>query len=132
MSKYGKAALKAVDLYHRGLVQNPQQAWTKAATNVFGEERESSINKGCPKCTFLALAEEGLIRGVPPGKYTRSQKNKMYAIRAAKTLCENLGASIDINTLWENVTAGSGVKHNSQLDVVLALWNKDLLECKHC
>lgn len=42
--------------------------------------------KGCPRNAFLGLYEEGLVKGIPSGNYTRSKKNKEYAIKAVKIL----------------------------------------------
>ena len=32
---------------------------------------------------FLGLCEEGLVKGIPAGKYSASKDNKQYAVRAA-------------------------------------------------
>jgi hypothetical protein len=45
--------------------------------------------KGCPKGTFLGLCEEGLVKGIPKGNYTKSVKNKKYAIKAVTVLKQN-------------------------------------------
>jgi len=38
--------------------------------------------KGCPRGAFLELCEAGMIKGIASGKYTRSKRNKEYAIDA--------------------------------------------------
>ncbi|WP_420865668.1 DUF6979 family protein [Dickeya oryzae] len=39
--------------------------------------------KSCPLSAFLGLCEDGYIKGIPKGKYTKSYKNKKYAVVAA-------------------------------------------------
>lgn len=41
---------------------------------IFGES--TSQRKGCPKGVYLGLCEEGLVKGIPKGKYTKSKKIK--------------------------------------------------------
>jgi hypothetical protein len=43
----------------------------------------TSRKKDCPRGAFLGLCEEGLVKGIPAGKYTASKDNKAYAVRAA-------------------------------------------------
>lgn len=83
--------------------------------------------KGCPRGAFLGLCEEGLVKGIPAGHYTKSKDNKAYAVRAAALLTEGT-QSWSRSTLWQAVTNDSEKKlHNSQMDVVLALWKNDLI-----
>ena len=69
MTKYGEVACMVADDARGGA---PKDAWRRAA------ER--------PRCAFLGLAEEGLVVGIPQGKYTNSADNKRYAIRAVELL----------------------------------------------
>jgi hypothetical protein len=39
----------------------------------------------------------------------------------------NAGTHKTVNTLWAEVTDGEDITHNSQMDVVLALWKNDLI-----
>lgn len=77
MGKYGETALLAVKLIESNQAANPQDAWKKASTEIFGPK--TSKNKDCPRSTFLGLCEEGLVRGITRGKYTKSLANKAYA-----------------------------------------------------
>ncbi|WP_339319345.1 hypothetical protein [Paenibacillus sp. FSL R10-2734] len=128
MNKYGVVAIKAIELMKNGELSEPPNAWNKAASDMFGEGT-SSQRKGCPKNTFLGLCEEGLIRGVPKGNYTyRSDSlNKTYAIQAVELLKANPELAKDKNELWRKVIKGVKKQHNSQMDVVLALWNNNLI-----
>jgi len=98
-----------------------------AASRVL-EHSESLQVKSCPKGACLGLCEEVIVVGVTPGNYTRSKDNKSYAVRAAKLLQEE-PALININpsALWERVSEGEPKAHNSQMDVVLALWKHGLI-----
>jgi hypothetical protein len=128
MNKYGVVAIKAVELLSMVEQSEPLTAWNTAASDVFGEGTWAQ-RKGCPKNAFLGLCEEGLIRGVPKGNYTyRSDSlNKAYAVEAVELLRVNPELANDRNGLWEEVMKGVKKSQNSQMDVVLALWNNDLI-----
>ena len=124
MNKYGQTALLAVVFLESKRAFNPIEAWQKAIVEVF--DSPSSQVKGCPKNTFLALCETGEVEGVKPGKYTNSKKNKSYALKAISILQSNPSLSEDPKALWDIVQEGKPIKHNSQMDVVIALWEKGL------
>lgn len=62
MSKYRDAALLATKLARAG--QSPDEAWAAAVRKAFPSQLASQA-KNCPRCAFLALAEKGLIVGMP-------------------------------------------------------------------
>ncbi len=129
MNKYGQAALNAVNLIEDKQAFTPIDAWSIATIAIFGNENESQ-KKGCPKGAFIGLCEDGLIRGIPKGNYAvrnSLNKNKGYAVRAVELLKENPAFAVDKKMLWGAVMNGEVKQHNSQLDVVLALWEKDLV-----
>jgi hypothetical protein len=121
MNKFGLTALQAVKLIHTGQVQDPVEAWKRAARSVFPYSLASQ-QKGCPKDAFLGLCERGLVDGIPPGTYTNSVKNKEYACLAVAALRENPALSQSPDELWKVIMAGDPKSHNSQMDVVVALW----------
>ena len=82
--------------------------------------------KGCPRGAFLGLCEEGLVKGIPPGSYTASKDNKAYAVRAAALLTEGK-QTWSVNELWRAVANDLEKTHNSQMDVVMALWKNGLI-----
>jgi hypothetical protein len=82
--------------------------------------------KGCPRGAFLGLCEAGLVKGIPAGRYTASKDNKAYAVRAAALLSEGT-RSWSRSTLWQAVSNDPEKTHNSQMDIVLALWKNDLI-----
>jgi hypothetical protein len=119
------AAVNAVELLQSYPGLGPVEAWERSTMRLFGNC--SSQNKGCPKGAFLGLCEEGLVKGVKRGQYTKSQKNKEYALRAIKYLRNHFEVeSIEITDAWDFVTSGSGLTHNGQMDVVFALKEKGL------
>lgn len=125
LKKYGQIALIAVQSIKNKEYMNPADAWEKAALELFGEGSSNAV-KGCPRSAFLGLCEEGIISGVPPGRYTRSVKNKAYAIKSLQLLKENPELANNAGALWERITGGK-VSHNAQMDVVIALWKKGLI-----
>ena len=96
-------------------------AWEASAAKIFAHS-PTSEHKPCPKSTFLGLAELGEIAGVKPGEYTTSIDNKRYAKDALALLRENESRSNDPLALWKRVMGGVDKKHNSQMEVVIALW----------
>lgn len=131
MNKYGQVALKATTLAINGM--HPVQAWELAATETFIDS-PSAQKKSCPKSVFLGLAQAGLLKGVAPGQYTKSRNNYQYALAALALLKQDESLSQNPKKLWSHVTKKEiKVTYNSQMDVVLALWNtKYLVEEPHC
>lgn len=129
MNKYGVVALKAVKLIEMGKHTEPLATWNVVASEVFGVG-SSSQRKGCPKNAFLGLCEAGMVKGIKEGNYAKrstSQKNKDYAVRAVQLLKEEPELVDNKSRLWSDVIGGVHLAHNSQMDVVLALWNNNLI-----
>lgn len=126
MNRYGEAALKAVQYFK--ILKNPKEAWNEAVKELF--ESKSSRDKGCPRGTFLALCHNGLIKGIPSGPYANSIKeNKVYALKAIEVLkkTNQQPSYVSAKNLWGQVQ-DIGKNYNSQMDVVLALWNEGLIK----
>jgi len=126
MNKYGCVAMDAVASCTSKQGMNPVDAWDTAAIKHFGEGTASQ-KKGCPKSAFLGLCSEGYVKGIPSGEYTSSQKNKKYAIDAVALLRLEPNLTSDIAVLWKRVLNGQHKQHNSQMDVVRALWQGGML-----
>lgn len=127
MNKYGQAAIMAVKLITDKKMIDPIIAWDESTTKIFGRGT-SSQSKGCPRGAFLGLCEEGLVVGIPPGDYTKSKHNKLYSVEAVKILKFNDDYDISPSQLWKKVIQNGNKAHNSQMDVVLALWANGLIE----
>ena len=110
MNKYGKVVVEVANNF-RNNNYSIKNAWLKVCEEVFPNSL-SSINKDCPKITFLGLCEEDLVKNIPQGNYTRSTKNKNYGNNAVKILKNNPSYSNKKNTLWRKV-AGENKAHNS-------------------
>lgn len=125
LTKYARVALEASRLAATG--KHPVKAWSDMAAEVF-VGRPAAEGKACPKSTFLGLAEAGLIKGVPPGAYTRSVDNRRYAEAAVRRLFDNAAWATDPQRLWSAVAEQGGKKrHNGQMHVVIALWRAGAL-----
>ncbi len=129
MGKYGQTASIATDLLITKKIDDPIEAWKIAATQIFPDSLSSQI-KSCPRSTFLGLCEDGYIPNVAEGSYTRSQKNKEYAIKALELLKSNPGLLSDKNVLWNMVIDDTEKKQNSQMDIVTTLWKNKLINQK--
>lgn len=126
-NKYGICAIKAINLNKE--IDNPEKSWKRAAKNTL--PTKSTQEKPCPKNAFLGLCEDGFVIGIEAGSYFKRVKpnvNKGYAVTAVKIL-RNIPA-LSSKELWNKVKKElnlGGKRHNSQMDVVLALWNNDLI-----
>lgn len=124
---YGKAAVDAVKLCQRdGL--NPAEAWGLAVQTHI--PTKSGQVKGCPKGAFLGLCSDGRVKGIYGGEYSRSIKNRGYAITAVEILKNRVDPpSISAKELWEQVMAelNTSLRPNGQMEVVLALWQAELI-----
>ena len=103
----------------------PAKRWESAMEKLYPTS-PSAQKKGCPRGAFLGLCEEGLVKGIPAGRYTASKENKAYAVQAVVLLTEG-ARNWSIGELWRAVSNGAEKTHNSQMDVVLALWNNGLI-----
>jgi hypothetical protein len=132
MSRYGHAALKAVQLVQTGQANNPPDAWEQATISVFGKGTYSQ-RKSCPQGAFLGLCENGLVKGIKIGQYTKSVENADYAAAAAGLLKANQSL-INIGNigLWKMVMAklkkSPSKTHNQQMDVVRTLFANGLIK----
>ena len=83
--------------------------------------------RNCPRCAFLGLCGEGLVKGIPSGPYTRSKLNKRYAVDAVLLLSGRTALADDPRQLWQLVIGGAPKVENAQMDVVVALWKRGLI-----
>lgn len=98
-----------------------------------GQEKnmsKSGIDKGCPRSTFIALCEFGLIIGIPENNYSKRglKENKVYAKKAIELLIDDPKLiKLKPIELWNKITDKD---YNSQMDVVMALWKEELIKIK--
>ena len=123
-NRYGEAALMAARRASSGDI-NPIACWESAVEGLYPTS-PTAQQKSCPRGAFLGLCEEGLVKGIPAGHYKASRDDKAYAVRAVTLLTEGTQLR-STNALWRAVTNGAEKAHNNQMDVVLALWNNDLI-----
>ena len=123
-NKYGEAALIGARMEIYGKALTPAARWDQATSRLYPTS-PSAQRKGGPRFAFLSLCEAGLVKGIPAGQYAPSNKNKAYALRAVSLL--NAGTHKTVTSLWAEVIDGEDIAHNSQMDVVLALWKNDLI-----
>jgi hypothetical protein len=127
MGKYGESAILATHSILSGRTSSPVEGWEIAVAEMYPDSPSSRV-KCCPKNAYLGLCEAGEVRGIPAGSYTTSLCNKEYALRALSLLRSDPLFSGDSRTLWRMVMKAKVIRHNGQMDVVLALWHKDLLQ----
>lgn len=123
-NRYGEAALMASRQCNISRL-TPLESWENAMHKLYPTSI-SARKKGAPRGAFLGLCEAGLVRGIPSGSYSSSKDNKDCAVRAAGLLLQG-NRTWSISELWAAVANEPGKQHNSQLDVVLALWKNNLI-----
>ena len=126
MRGYGRAAITAARLLSTRTVVEPRDAWNIAVEAEFPHS-VALREKACPRASFLGLCQSGKLRSVPAGKYTKSLANTSYALKAIKMLGEDSSLSETPEKLWQAVIGNEEKRHNSQMDVVTALWINQLI-----
>lgn len=124
-NRYGEAALIAANPEKNHPRATPLDRWNSATAKLYPTS-PTQQRKGGPRNTFLGLCEAGLVKGIPAGSYTRSADEKEYATRAVELLRDGT-AERSVNALWRQVCEDEEKPHNSQMDVVLALWKNNLI-----
>ena len=81
MSAYGDVSILAAKRCQTGKVSSPVEAWESAVAEIFPVSL-SLQKKACPRGAFLGLCEGGLVSGIARGHYTKSKRNKEYALKA--------------------------------------------------
>ncbi len=125
MGGFERTAVRSVELFVEGKTTNPGQAWDMAAKEF--QVSCSTQTKVCPRCAFLGLCEEGVVKDIPKGYYTSSVKDKEYPVVAVKELKTNPGLAYNKSALWRKATKGRQKAHNQQMDVVVGLWKNGLI-----
>ncbi len=122
-NKYGEAALIAARLDVPEQVRAAER-WDTAVRRLY-PDKPYRQKKGAPKSVFLGLCAAGLVKGVPAEDAAANNRNGAYGIRAVELL--RAGTHRTVTSLWHELTAGEGVAHAAQMDVVLALWKNGLI-----
>ena len=104
---------------------NPEARWESAMEKLYPTS-SAARRKAGPRGAFLGLCEEGLVKGIPTGDYASSKDNKACAVRAVALLTA-AEQHWSRSALWQAVTDGVEKAETGQIDVVLALWNNDLI-----
>ena len=115
-NKYAQIAIKAFAYLNEGL--EAEKAWEKASCEFYKKGSSSQI-KGCPRNAFLGLTSK------KPS--IEKSKNALYARKALKFLRENQDRKYSVNELWSKII-DKPIVHNSQMNVVLALWDNKLIK----
>lgn len=129
MNKYVKVALEVAEELQSMEKEEQKKIdlgdlWKeKCKENEF---KEASIKKGCPRLAFIGLCEKNLIKDIEIKNSNKESLNKNYAIEAVKVL-KNDKRNYTSKELWEKI-GNKDKKHNSQMNIVLALWEKGMIE----
>lgn len=123
MSQYPNIAIKSVRDLRENSMLSPRDAWESNAKRFYPHQL-SSQKKGCPKSTFLGLCEQGKIKGVKSGSYTRSKLNKQYGLKAVEYLITQ--PNLNETELWSLISEKTP---NEQMSVVIALFKNGDIQC---
>lgn len=124
MSKYGEVAVHAIELLQANPT-HPGGDQEKSCRDAWNQVINSSSEKVCPRTTFLALCATGDIKKIDKFDHSRPTSNRKHALDALNYLRCNKSDIPDAKTLWKLVAGGK--THNNQMDVVLSIWNKELI-----
>ena len=94
------------------------ERWDSAVKSVYASSTAGQ-KKSAPRGAFVGLCEAGLVKGIIAVVGRVPGKNGDYAIEAVRLL--KAGEHKTVTQLWAAV-ADQGKAHDSQMDVVLALW----------
>ncbi len=118
---YERLTEQAVSALRAG--RPPADAWAWAQTQVEG--RQSTLNKGCPRSTFVSLAEHGYVTVYLPGEAASALSlNAQHALVAAAVQREHPEVLNNKRAWWEATQRRSGITRkgeNGVLDVLRAL-----------
>jgi len=123
-NRYGEAAILAVQ-QAPSANSSPLARWESAMEKVYPTS-PIARKKGSPRGAFLGLCDEGLVKGIPAGDYSKSKNNKDCAVRAVALLVEG-SQHWSRSALWQAAARDAGEQENGQMDVVLALWKNGLI-----
>lgn len=129
MNKYAKVAIEVAEELQSMKKEEQKKIdlgdlWKeKCKENEF---KEASIKKGCPRLAFIGLCENNLIKDIEVKNSNKESLNKNYVVEAVKVL-KNDKRNYTSKKLWEEI-GNKDKKHNSQMDIVLALWEKGMIE----
>ncbi|GAA0515885.1 DUF6979 family protein [Deinococcus depolymerans] len=124
---YEQLTDRALEALRQG--HTPRAAW--AAAQALVTAKPSTLAKGCPRSTFVSLAEHGYLRGVPAQAGARPLSlNARHALHA-RTVAQADPDLLNCKQAWWAVTrAHSGTdreNHAGILDVLHALMVRDAL-----
>ncbi len=114
-NKYGNVAIRALDIFRNEDAESPRDAWDIAVKEIM--DKVSMQKKGCPKNAFLGLVGDGEGDNANYAKKARNILKK--AIPEELEAIEKMTSS----EFWREKISKDKA-HNSQMDVVFALWNK--------
>lgn len=121
---FEKTALDAAKLAGTGAKRPPKEAWEEAIKKH--TKSENTRKKNCPKTAFLCLCKLGVVKGVPQVDCTDSDKGISYVKKALDALRKNPQLAKTPRKLWDFI-GNENVHYDSQMHVVCALWNANLL-----
>jgi hypothetical protein len=118
---YGIVALKAIETLKKQPNIKVDKAWDLAISQL------NISSKACPKSTFIVLCANAYVRGISNGNYdNRIQENKNHVIRIMTNIDFPNTEFSNYSNIWRRFI--SNKPHNSQIDVIHALYEHDLLE----
>lgn len=128
MTKYAQIAINVINKIKNDNKLNPAIEWEKECNLMFGKGT-SSASKSCPQETFLGLCDEGLIYGIPQGKYTSeiSELNKRYALKGYEYIKNNTDKQLTQKAIWKAI-GNEELAHNGQMSILIELYKRGMLK----
>ena len=121
MNIFERATIYAVELLISNKELSPEIAWKKGLQQF--TDKNSVINKPCPKNTFIDLCYNGYIKNVCYPKRELSENGKM-AIESIKILKSQNWNISNKKAFWENNFSKA---YQNQLEIIFALKDNNFL-----
>jgi hypothetical protein len=121
ISGYGIITLQALEIYKKQTKKDPRKAWEEAA---------GWKDKPCPRGVFLTLCAEGFIKGIPAGPYaTDVRENREHTLAILEVLDFDKTDFRYKKTVYDRLNfPAKPPTHNGHIDVIHAVYEKDLLD----
>ncbi|XMB85489.1 hypothetical protein RJG79_08665 [Mycoplasmatota bacterium WC44] len=129
MRQYGIIAVEAAKKIYELDTKEYEDIWISTCDDLYPGMNKG--DKGCPKTTFIGLCERGYVKGVLGDVSYSVKKNKQYGWEACNLIKEDETIVNSKTLLWKQIMSILGEpitkKQNSQMDVVVSLYENGLL-----
>lgn len=122
MTVFEKTTIDAVNKILNEKIEDYSTVWSECLSKY--TESKTTITKGCPKNAFSDLCSFGFVKDVPKKESRKLSENGRKTIKAVEILNGQNWYFENKKKFWKE---NFGTNHQGQMDIILALKNKGLL-----